>query len=109
VYNVLEAVGQFEPLVVNAQHMKAVPGRKTDTHDAAWIADLLRHGLLRASFIPPRPLRELRDLTRSRRELIHDRVRLIDRYTSSWKMPTSSSPWSRPISWAYRAGPSSRP
>ena len=79
VYNVLEAVGQFELLVVNAQHMKAVPGRKTDTHDAAWIADLLRHGLLRASFIPPRPLRELRDLTRYRSELVHDRVRLVNR------------------------------
>lgn len=79
VYNVLEAVGQFELLVVNAQHMKAVPGRKTDTHDAAWIADLLRHGLLRGSFIPPRPLRELRDLTRYRSELVHDRVRLVNR------------------------------
>jgi transposase len=79
VYNVLEAAGQFELLVVNAQHMKAVPGRKTDTHDAAWITDLLRHGLLRASFIPPRPLRELRDLTRYRSELVHDRVRLVNR------------------------------
>lgn len=79
VYNVLEAVGQFELLVVNAQHMKAVPGRKTDIHDAEWIADLLRHGLLRASFIPPRPLRELRDLTRYRSELVHDRVRLVNR------------------------------
>jgi transposase len=79
VYNVLEAVGQFDLLVVNAQHMKAVPGRKTDTHDAAWIATLLRHGLLRGSFIPPRPLRELRDLTRYRSELVHDRVRLVNR------------------------------
>jgi len=79
VYNVLEAVGQFELLVVNAQHIKAVPGRKTDTHDAAWIAELLRHGLLRASFIPPRDLRELRDLTRYRSELVHDRVRLVNR------------------------------
>ena len=79
VYNVLEATGQFELLVVNAQHMKAVPGRKTDTHDAHWIATLLRHGLLRGSFIPPRPLRELRDLTRYRSELVHDRVRLVNR------------------------------
>ncbi len=75
----LEAVGQLELLVVNAQHVKAVPGRKTDTHDAAWIASLLRHGLLRGSFIPPRPLRELRDLTRYRSELVHDRVRLVNR------------------------------
>jgi transposase len=79
VYNVLEAAGEFDLLVVNAQHMKAVPGRKTDTHDAAWIAELLRHGLLRGSFIPPRPLRELRDLTRYRSELVHDRVRLVNR------------------------------
>ncbi len=79
VYNVLEAVGQCELLVVNAQHIKAVPGRKTDTHDAAWIAELLRHGLLRARFIPPRDLRELRDLTRYRSELVHDRVRLVNR------------------------------
>lgn len=79
VYNVLEAAGHFQLLVVNAQHIKAVPGRKTDTHDAAWIAELLRHGLLRGSFIPPRPLRELRDLTRYRSELVHDRVRLVNR------------------------------
>lgn len=79
IYNVLEAVGAFDLLVVNAQHMKAVPGRKTDTHDAAWIAQLLRHGLLRGSFIPSRPLRELRDLTRYRTELVHDRVRLVNR------------------------------
>ena len=57
VYNLLE--GSFELLVVNAQHMKAVPGRKTDVKDAEWIADLLRHGLLRPSFIPSRPEREL--------------------------------------------------
>ncbi len=79
VYNVLEAIGAFELLVVNAQHIKAVPGRKTDTHDATRIATLLRHGLLRGSFIPPRPLRELRDLTRYRSELVHDRVRLVNR------------------------------
>src|SRR5579884_1059593 len=58
VYNLLE--GAFELLVVNAQHIKAVPGRKTDAKDAEWIADLLQHGLLRGSFIPPRPQRELR-------------------------------------------------
>jgi transposase len=62
IYNLLE--GQFELLVVNAQHIKAVPGRKTDVRDAEWIADLLRHGLLRPSFIPARPQRELRELTR---------------------------------------------
>jgi transposase len=54
----------FVLLVVNAQHIKAVPGRKTDVRDAEWIADLLQHGLLRGSFIPPATQRELRDLTR---------------------------------------------
>lgn len=62
IFNLLE--GHFELLVVNAQHIKAVPGRKTDVKDAEWIADLLRHGLLKASFIPAGPQRELRDLTR---------------------------------------------
>jgi transposase len=61
VYNLLEAA-EMEPMVVNAQHIKAVPGRKTDVRDAEWIADLLCHGLLRASFIPDRPERELREL-----------------------------------------------
>lgn len=62
VYNLLES--GFEVLVVNAQHMKNILGRKTDVLDAQWIAELLRHGLLRGSFIPPLPQRDLRDLTR---------------------------------------------
>jgi transposase len=62
VYNLLE--GHFEVLVVNAQHIKAVPGRKTDVRDAEWIADLLQHGLLKGSYIPLAPQRELRELTR---------------------------------------------
>jgi transposase len=62
IYNLLE--GQLELLVVNAQHIKAVPGRKTAVRDAEWIAALLRHGLLRPSFIPARPQRELREVTR---------------------------------------------
>ena len=62
IYNLLE--DRFALVVVNAQHIKAVPGRKTDVRDAEWIADLLRHGLLRPSFIPERPQRELRELTR---------------------------------------------
>ncbi|AFC28191.1 transposase [Paenibacillus mucilaginosus 3016] len=69
IVNLLEAE-QIEFLVVNAQHMKAVPGRKTDVKDAEWIADLLRHGLLTASFIPDRNQRELRELVRYRRSLI---------------------------------------
>ena len=75
VYNLLEA--SFTVLVVNAQHIKSVPGRKTDVKDAEWIADLLRHGLLRASFIPPLPQRDLRDLTRQRTNLVHDRARVV--------------------------------
>src|SRR5258708_26188897 len=71
--------GQCEVLVVNAYHAKAVPGRKTDVKDAEWLADLLRHGLLRASFIPPAPQRHLRDLTRYRIHLVDERARLTNR------------------------------
>jgi transposase len=77
IYNLLE--GNFELLVVNAQHIKAVPGRKTDTKDAEWIADLLQHGLLKASFIPSAPQRELRELTRYRVRLTEERAREINR------------------------------
>jgi len=62
VFNLLEA--DPEIILVNAQHLKTVPGRKTDVKDSEWLADLLRHGLLTASFIPPQPIRELRELTR---------------------------------------------
>jgi transposase len=71
-FNLLE--GQFEVLLANAQHIKTVPGRKTDVKDAEWIADLLRHGLLRASFVPDRPQRELRELTRYRTALVRERA-----------------------------------
>ena len=77
VHTILEAT--FIVLVVNAHHIKNVPGRKTDIKDAEWIADLLRHGLLRASFIPPLPQRDLRDLTRQRTILVHDRVTVVNR------------------------------
>jgi transposase len=77
VFNLLE--GQCEVLVVNAYHVKAVPGRKTDVKDAEWLADLLRHGLLRASFIPPASQRHLRDLTRYRIHLVDERARLTNR------------------------------
>lgn len=68
VYQILE--GSCELLLVNAQHVKAVPGRKTDVKDCQWLARLLEHGLLRGSFVPPAPLRELRELTRYRRQLV---------------------------------------
>lgn len=73
VYNILAGVCE-EVLLVNAQHLKAVPGRKTDVKDAEWIAELLSHGLLRGSFIPPQEIRELRDLTRYRTTLIRQRA-----------------------------------
>ena len=76
VYNLLE--GQLELLVVNAQHIKAVPGRKTDVKDAEWIADLLRHGLLRGSFIPAKPQRELRELVRHRSNLVGRRAQSVN-------------------------------
>jgi transposase len=77
VWNLLE--GLFEVLLVNAQHIKAVPGRKTDQKDSEWIADLLQHGLLRASFVPPTSTRELRDLTRYRASLAQEINRIADR------------------------------
>jgi transposase len=77
IFNILE--GHLEVLVVNAQHLKAVPGRKTDTKDAEWIADLLQHGLLRPSFVPPAAQRELRELTRYRTSLVEERSRIINR------------------------------
>ncbi len=78
VYNVLEGL-DLTLLVVNAQQIKAVPGRKTDVKDAEWIADLLRHGLLRASSIPDRPQRELQELVRHRRGLIRQRSQMVNR------------------------------
>lgn len=77
-YNVLEAQG-LPVMVVNAQHMKAVPGRKTDVQDAEWIADLLQHGLLKASYIPSKEQRELRELVQYRKSLIEDRGRELNR------------------------------
>ena len=78
IVNLLEAE-DIEFLVVNAQHMKALPGRKTDVKDAEWIAKLLRHGLLKASFIPNRNQRELRELVRYRRSIIEERARQHNR------------------------------
>jgi len=77
VYNLLEE--DFEVWVVNAQHVKRVPGRKTDATDSEWLAELLLHGLLKASFIPPKPQRALRELTRYRTRLIQERSRTVNR------------------------------
>lgn len=70
VWHLLE--GRFELVLANAQHVRNVPGRKTDVNDATWIADLLAHGLIRSSFVPPAPIQELRDLTRTRKQLVRE-------------------------------------
>jgi transposase len=77
VFRVLE--GSFELVIGNAQHMKNVPGRKTDVKDSEWIAHLVRCGLIRPSFVPPLPIRELRELTRYRRSLMNDQARIRNR------------------------------
>jgi len=70
VWHLLE--GRFELVLANARHIRNVPGRKTDVNDAMWIADLLAHGLIRGSFVPPAPIQELRDLTRTRKQLVRE-------------------------------------
>lgn len=77
IWNILE--GNFELLLVNAEHIKRVPGRKTDVQDAEWLADLLRHGLVKASFVPPLEQRDQRDLTRQRTQLVRERASVINR------------------------------
>ena len=77
VFNVLEEGRTL--LLVNAQHIKALPGHKTDVKDSEWLADLLRHGLLKPSFIPPQPIRVLRDLTRYRKSLVEHHTQPINR------------------------------
>jgi transposase len=77
VYYLLE--DRFECWLLNAEHLHNVPGRKTDVKDAAWICQLLEHGLVRPSFVPPKPIRELRDLTRYRKALIEERARHVQR------------------------------
>ena len=77
IWNILE--GSLELLLVNAQHIKRVPGRKTDVQDSEWLADLLQHGLVKASFIPPVEQRDRRDLTRQRTQLVRERTSVINR------------------------------
>jgi transposase len=77
VFNILE--GQLQVVLVNARHIKAVPGRKTDVRDCEWLADLLRHGLVRASFIPPREIREIRELTRYRQAVVKEHTAVANR------------------------------
>jgi len=103
-YNIFEMEG-LPAMVVNAQHMKAIPGRKTDVKDAEWIADLLRHGLLRASFIPDRGQRELRELTRYRKSRMEERARELNRLQKMLEGAKGAAPC--PIStptWCPRLG-----
>lgn len=79
VWNLLEGRPGLSLMLVNARHVKQVPGRKTDVRDCQWLAQLLEHGLLKASFVPQRPQRELRDLTRHRSQLLNDRARVVNR------------------------------
>jgi transposase len=69
----------FEVWLLNAQHLKNVPGRKTDVADSVWICQLVEHGLVRPSFVPPKPIRELRDLTRYRKAVLAERTREVQR------------------------------
>ncbi len=89
IYNVLE--DQFQLLLANAHEIKALPGRKTDVRDGEWIADLLRHGLIRPSFIPAKSVRVVRDLMRSRKSLVYQHTQQVNRLRHpSWKRPLSN-------------------
>ena len=70
VWHILD--GRFALILANAAHVKTVPGRKSDVNDASWLADLLAHGLIRPSFVPPAAIQELRDLTRTRKQLTRE-------------------------------------
>jgi transposase len=85
VWNILEQ--EFELLLVNPQHLRSIPGKKTDFKDGERIADLLQHGLLRGSFVPPQPIRALRDLTRARASFVQERARIINRIEKTLEAP----------------------
>jgi transposase len=102
IYNILE--GQFEILLVNARHVKNLPGRKTDVKDCNWLAQLLQCGLVRGSFIPPRPQRQLCDLTRMRTQLTREMVSVATAFRRGSRMPISNwELWLR-MSWGFRVG-----
>lgn len=102
VWYVLEGRG-FDQKLVNAQHLKILPGRKSDVLDAEWIAELLGHGMLRGSLVPPTVIAELRDLTRYRKRLTQARTAEFQRIETPWRTPASSSAPSPPTSSACRA------
>lgn len=88
VWHLLE--GHLELMLANAQHVRQVPGRKTDMNDAMWLADLLAMGLIRGSFVPPEPIRELRELTRTRAQLVNEVTRHIQRMQKEAKWPSGN-------------------
>ncbi len=96
--------GDLKLVLANAEHVRNVPGRKTDVKDAARLSDLLADGLVRGSFVPPAEIQELRDLTRTRRQLVRQRVEHVQRIRRRWRMPTSSSVRSSATSLASVAG-----
>src|SRR2546425_13316660 len=89
VFNILE--GSVKIILANPEQVKALRGKKTDPNDSRWLASLLRHGLVQGSFIPPRDIRELRDLTRRRRTLVGMEPQNGTGSRRCWKMPTSRS------------------
>ena len=103
------AEGHFELVLANAAHVKNVPGRKTDVNDATWLADLLAHGLIRASFVPPVAVQELRALTRTRKQFVRESARTCSASRRSSKTPTSSSVSCSATSWARADEPCCRP
>jgi len=102
VWYILEERG-FELLLVNARHMKILPGHKTDVGDAEWLAELLEHGLLRGSFVPPATIRELRDLTRYRKRLIQTHSSEAQRIAKTWRTRASGSRHAVGAPRSYRA------
>jgi transposase len=86
VWHILEE--KFTLILANAAHVRNLPGRKSDVNDATWIADLLAHGLIRPSFVPPAPVQELRDLTRTRTQLMREAARHIQRIQKALRMAT---------------------
>src|SRR5664280_283972 len=106
-YYLLEA-GPFEVMLVNARHVKNLPGRTTDVSDAAWLAQLGAHGLVRGSFVPPEPIRQLRDLTRTRSTLVRAGPRRSNGWRNCWRTPASNCRRWPLTSVESRAGPCSK-
>src|ERR1700733_3724959 len=97
---------EFDLVLANAGHVKNVPGRKTDVNDAAWLAELMAHELVKASFVPDQPTQQMRDLLRTRKQFV--RV-IFSASRRRWRPPTSSWIWWSPMFWVSLAVASSRP